>query len=44
MSYLVGAYGFAVVLVAGYVLYLVHQGRAVAARLDEVERDPLRPA
>jgi CcmD family protein len=37
VSYLVGAYGFAILLIAGYVVYLVRQARSVAARLEEIE-------
>ncbi len=37
MSYLIGAYGFAIVLIAGYVIYLVRQARSVAARTEDVE-------
>ncbi len=37
MSYLIGAYGFAIVLIAGYVIYLVRQARSVAARMEEVQ-------
>ena len=39
MSYLVGAYAFAIVLIVGYVLHLVRQARAVATRIEEVAGD-----
>ncbi len=37
MSYLLGAYGFAIVVLAGYVTYLARQARAATARLREFE-------
>jgi Heme exporter protein D (CcmD) len=47
MSYLLGAYGFAFVALVGYVIYVVRQTRAAAAKLRDAEmspplRDPLR--
>jgi heme exporter protein CcmD len=39
MSYLLGAYGFAIVVLAGYVLYVVRQTRATAARLRDLDRE-----
>ncbi|HEY8811710.1 MAG TPA: heme exporter protein CcmD [Candidatus Dormibacteraeota bacterium] len=39
MSYLLGAYGFAIVVLAGYVVYIVRQSRAAASRLRELERE-----
>jgi CcmD family protein len=39
MSYLLGAYGFAIVVLGGYVLYVVRQTRGAAARLREVDRE-----
>jgi heme exporter protein CcmD len=39
MSYLLGAYGFAIVLLAGYVLSVARQARTAAARLRELESD-----
>ena len=39
MSYLVGAYAFAIALIAGYVLYLVRQAGTVEKRIGEVESD-----
>jgi CcmD family protein len=39
MSYLLGAYGFAIVLLAGYVLYVARQTQAAAARLRELESE-----
>ena len=38
MSYLLGAYGFAIVVLGAYVLYVIRQTRAAAARLRELER------
>jgi CcmD family protein len=40
MSYLLGAYGIAIVVLGGYVVYLVRQTRAAAARLAESETEP----
>jgi heme exporter protein CcmD len=40
MSYLLGAYGFAIVVLAGYVVYVARQARAAAARLRELESEP----
>ena len=40
MSYLIGAYGFAIILIAGYIVYLGRQARALAARIDEIETGP----
>jgi CcmD family protein len=37
MSYLLGAYAFAIVVLGGYLLYLIRQTRAAAARLGELE-------
>ena len=42
MSYLVGAYAFAIALVVGYVLYLVRQTGTVGNRIGEVESDRKR--
>jgi CcmD family protein len=39
MSYLLGAYGFAIVLLAGYVLYVARQARTAAERLRELEAE-----
>ena len=39
MSYLLGAYGFATVLLAGYALYIARQTRAAAERLRELEAE-----
>jgi preprotein translocase subunit Sss1 len=39
MSYLLGAYGFAIVVLVGYVIYLVRQTRTPAARLRELETE-----
>ena len=38
MIFLVLAYSAAVVLIGGYVLYLIGQVRSVKAELDELER------
>jgi cytochrome oxidase assembly protein ShyY1 len=40
MSYLLGAYGFALVTLVGYIAYLVRQSRAAAARLRERDAQP----
>ena len=39
MSYLLGAYGFAIVVLGGYVLYVARQTRAAMVRLRELERE-----
>jgi heme exporter protein CcmD len=39
MSYLLGAYGFAIVVLAGYAIYIVRQQRTAGARLRELERE-----
>jgi heme exporter protein CcmD len=39
MSYLLGAYGFAIVVLVGYVIYVVRQTRTTAARLRELETE-----
>jgi heme exporter protein CcmD len=39
MSYLLGAYGFAIVVLLGYVIYIVRQTRTAAARLRELDRE-----
>ena len=41
MNYLVGAYSFGIVVIAGYVIHLVRQARSVAARMEEVEEGGL---
>ncbi len=38
MSYLLAAYGFAITVLVGYVVYLARQARTAAARLRELER------
>ncbi len=38
MSYLVAAFAFAIVLIGGYVYYLVRQARAARARMRELDR------
>lgn len=37
MTYLLGAYAFAIVVLVGYAVYLARLTRAAAARLGEVE-------
>ena len=37
MSYLLGAYAFAVAVIGGYVWYLVRQSRTLAAQLRDLE-------
>jgi CcmD family protein len=37
LSYLLGAYAFGLVVIGGYVWYLVRQSREVRARLQELE-------
>jgi hypothetical protein len=39
MSYLLGAYGFALLVLGGYVVYVARQTRVVAARLSELEAE-----
>jgi len=39
MSYLLAAYGFAIVVLGGYAVYVARQARAVAARLRETEAE-----
>ncbi len=39
MSYLLGAYGFALLVLGGYVIYVARQTRAAAARLSELEAE-----
>jgi CcmD family protein len=39
MNYLLAAYGFAIVVLGGYVAYLVRQTRSAAAELREVEAE-----
>ena len=39
MSYLLGAYGFAIVVLAAYVVHIALQTRAAAGRLRELERE-----
>ena len=39
MNYLLGAYGFAIALLVGYVVYMVSQTRAAAARPRELESE-----
>jgi CcmD family protein len=39
VSYLLGAYGFAIVVLAGYMFYIARQTRAAKARLREVETE-----
>jgi len=39
VSYLLGAYGFAVVVLAGYVAYLARRSRAAAERVRDLDRD-----
>jgi len=39
MTYLIGAYAFAIALLAGYAVYVAGQTRAAAARLLELERE-----
>jgi Heme exporter protein D (CcmD) len=39
MSYLLGAYGFAIVVLVGYAIYVVRQTKAAAARLRELETE-----
>jgi heme exporter protein CcmD len=38
MSYLLGAYGVAIVVLVGYVIYIARQTREAAARLRELDR------
>ena len=40
MSYLLGAYGFAIVALVGYAIYLARLTRAAAARLAQLETKP----
>jgi CcmD family protein len=40
MSYLLAAYGFAILVLGGYALYVARQARAVATRLRELETQP----
>ena len=40
MSYLLAAYGFAILVLGGYIVYVARQARAVAARLRELESEP----
>ena len=40
MSYLLGAYGFAIVALVGYGVYLVRLTRTTAAKLREAEMSP----
>lgn len=39
MSYLLGAYGFAIAVLAGYGIYIVRQTRELRARLQEFEQE-----
>jgi hypothetical protein len=39
MTYLLEAYGFAIVVLAAYVAYIARQTRAAAARLRELEQE-----
>jgi hypothetical protein len=39
MIYLLAAYGFAIVVLAGYVVYLLRQSRLAADRLRELDRE-----
>ena len=39
MSYLLGAYGFAIAVLAGYVLYIARETRSAAKRLRDLERE-----
>ena len=40
MSYLLGAYAFALLALGGYVVFLVRQSRQASARLREQDRQP----
>jgi heme exporter protein CcmD len=40
MSYLLAAYGFALLVLGGYAVYVARQARAVRARLQEAESEP----
>lgn len=39
MSYLLGAYGFALAVLAGYTIHLARRTRAAAVRLRELDRE-----
>jgi heme exporter protein CcmD len=39
VSYLLGAYGFALVVLAGYAVHVARRSRAAAARLRELDSD-----
>jgi CcmD family protein len=39
MSYLLGAYGFAIVALVGYVVYVARQTHSTADRLRELETE-----
>jgi len=39
VSYLLGAYGFALAVLAGYAVYVARHSRAAAARLRELDSD-----
>ena len=39
MSYLLGAYGFALAVLAGYTIVLARRSRAAAGRVRELDRE-----
>jgi heme exporter protein CcmD len=39
MSYLLGAYGVAIVVLVGYVIYIARRTREATARLRELDRE-----